>query len=247
MGVCYVKKSFFRFICISALTLIISLSFGACSPIDKDYGTSSKPEKTASKQIELPAIKSDDTVMPLYFDISLYDEEDYSQIYLGKKYKYKMTYGGSEIILPSTYTAMQKKGWELLDSETYSGSSIIKAGETFETQLVNEYGKQLTACFYNDGHSSVKLSKCPIVRFSVKENSALSESVYDQFWVNGVNNFSAITDVVELLGSPSHFEAKESGEYRLDYFLTKEDRRSRISVYINVNDDCVTAIEVSRY
>lgn len=242
------KKGRFNFIGISVLALILSISFGACSPIDKDYGVSSKPEETAAKQIELPAIKSDDTVMPLYFDISRYDEEDYSQIYLGKKYKYKMTYGGSEIVLPSSYDAMRKKGWELLDSETYSGSSIIKAGETFETQVVNEYGKQLSVSFYNDGNSSVKLSKCPIVRFSVKENSALlTESVYDQFWINGVSNYSAITDVIEMLGLPSHFEAKDNGIYRLDYFLTKEDRRSRITVFINVNDDCVTAIEASRY
>lgn len=220
---------------------------GGCSPIDKNYGVSSKPESSAAKAAELPTIKSDDTVMPLYFDISLYDEEDYAQIYLGKKYKYKMTYGGSELSLPTDYGKLSKKGWSLLETDTYNEQSIIKAGETLETQLVNEYGKQLAASFYNAGHSSVKLSKCPIVRFSVKENSAASDSVYDQFWVNGVNNFSAVTDVIELLGSPSHFEAKTAGEYQLDYFLTKEDRRSRISVYISIDNDCVTGIDVAHY
>ena len=44
---------------------------GGCSPIDKNYGVSSKPESSAAKAAELPTIKSDDTVMPLYFDISL--------------------------------------------------------------------------------------------------------------------------------------------------------------------------------
>lgn len=220
----------------------------ACSKVDVNYGASASAEQTSSDTpIEIPEIKSSDTVMPIFFDISLYDEEDYAQIYLGKKFKFKITYGGSELSVPTDYPTMQKKGWSLLDAETYNDNSTILAGETLETQLVSEYGKQLAVTFYNESHSSVKLSKCPIVRLAVKENSLNTETVYDQFWVNGVSNLSAVTDVIEALGAPSHFEALESGEYRLDYFLTREDRRNKIVVDISVENDCVNGIEVARY
>lgn len=231
----------------AAVIIFIFICCSGCSSVDKEYGISSKNEKTVSQAAELPDIRSDDTVMPLYFDISLYDEEDYAQIYLGEKYKYKITYGGSELSLPTDYGKLNKKGWQLLNGEVYNEGSTIKAGETLETQLVNEYGKQLAVSFYNSGNSSVKLSKCPIVKFAVKENSANSDSVYDQFWVNGISNFSAVTEVVELLGAPSHFEQQSNGLYRLDYFLTKKDRRSRISVDVSIENDCVMGIEISKY
>lgn len=236
-----------RTVCCMLIAAVCIAACCSCSPVDKNYGVSSAVEKTVSEPIEIPGIRSDDTVMPLYFDISLYDEEDYAQVYLGKNYKYKITYGGSELSLPTDYNTLKKKGWELLDAETYNAGSTIKAGETLETQIVNEYGKQLSISFYNKGNSSVKLSKCPIVKFSVKENSANVISVYDQFWINGISNFSAITEVVELLGPPSHFELRVDNQYRLDYFLTKEDRRSRITVYVSIDNDCVTAVEISKY
>ena len=68
-----------------------------CAPygekFDDDYGKSSvKKEDVASdtssvyEDIKIPEIKSDDSVMPTYIDISLYDEENYADIYLGKDF-----------------------------------------------------------------------------------------------------------------------------------------------------------------
>ena len=82
----------------------------------------------------------------------------------------------------------------------------------------------------------------------MKENFLYSkDSVYGQFWVNGVSNESAVTDVIECLGAPSHFYAVDENNYYLDYFLYEKDKRSRITVYVDVNNDCVTRMEFSLY
>ena len=111
-----------------------------------------------------------------------------------------------------------------------------------------DYNKEIIAVFYNSSRSSVSLKKCDIVKFIIPENYLNAEnSVYGQFWINGVNNGSAITDVIEYLGAPSHFYAVSDNEYYLDYFLFEKDKRTGITVYINPVDDCVNAIEVSYY
>ena len=57
----------------------------------------------------------------------------------------------------------------------------------------------------------------------------------------------AITDIINTLGTPSHFYAVSETSYYLDYFITKRDRRNGITVYINPVDDNITAIEFSFY
>ncbi len=229
------------------------LCLSACEKFDENYGKSSaRPEKsdnkTASEEVKTPVIISDDSVMPTYVDISLYDEENYADIYLGDDFEYNITYVGSVLDVPSSYKSITKEGWSLVDSDQYNENSQILAGKSLEIELVNEYDKRLTAVFYNGKKSSTPLKKCPIVKFIIKENGLLNpESAYGQFWVNGVSNVSAITDVIELLGSPSHFYRVSENKYYLDWFITAKDRRSGITVYVDTAEDHVDSIEFSYY
>lgn len=224
----------------------------ACQKFDDNYGKSSSKESTAadsvSKQIKIPEIKSDDSVMPTYIDISLYDEENYADIYLGENFEYKVTYAGSALSVPSSYSNITKEGFKLADSEEYNEDSQILAGKSLTADFVNEYNKKITAVFYNDKKSSVSLKKCPIVKFIVKENELSNpESEYGQFWINGISNVSAITDAIEYLGSPSHFYCISENKYYLDWFITKQDRRSGITVYVDTAEDTIDSIEFSYY
>ena len=232
--------------------LIFALVFCACgcNVLDKDYGQSEpvKSSETQESNIKIPEIKSDDEVMPTFFDISLYDEENYADIYLGKDFEYKVTYSGGVLTLPANYKAMVKNNWSLIETDSVKTDSKIMAGKSVQTAFKDPYGKEICAVFYNKSNKSKTLTSCPIVKFIVKENFLYSkDSVYGQFWVNGVSNESAVTDVIECLGAPSHFYAVDENNYYLDYFLYEKDKRSRITVYVDVNNDCVTRMEFSLY
>ena len=237
------------------LCCMLFLGLAACEKFDANYGKSSAKQetknsdiKTTSEEIKIPEIKSDDSVMPTYVDISLYDEENYADIYLGKDFEYKITYAGSAFSVPSSYKKLIEEGWSLAISNDYNEESQILAGKSLTTQFINEYNKQITAVFYNNKKSSVALKKCPIVRFIIKENGLVNpESPYGQFWVNGVSNLSAITDMVELLGSPSHFYRVSENKYYLDWFISEKDRRSGITIYVDTLEDHIDAIEFSYY
>ena len=239
-----------RFFIISIIIVCIMLTFTGCSMFDEDYGKSET--ETASKSqkanIKIPEIKSDDPNMPTYFDISLYDEENYADIYLGKDYKYKVTYSGGVLELPMTYKDMVKTGWSFIETGEIKLDSKIMAGKSVEVQFENSFGKRIDALFYNKSNSSKALISCPIVKFTVAENLLYApDSPYGQFWINGVGNEAAITDVIDYLGAPSHFYAVDSDDYYLDYFLTEKDKRSKIRIYINLANDCVTRMEFSIY
>ncbi len=243
------KKILCLLLCCASL-----ISLAACEKFDNNYGKSSAIQKTddsdlkkTSEGIKIPEIKSDDSVMPTYFDISLYDEENYSDIYLGEDFEYKITYVGSAITVPSSYKEMTKEGWTLLSSEEYNEDSQILAGKSITVEFVNEYDKKITAVFYNNKKSSTALKKCPIVKFIVKENIIDANAEYGQFFVNGVNNVSAITDIIERLGSPSHFYCVSENKYYLDWFITKSDRRSGITIYVDTAEDHIDSIEFSYY
>ena len=237
------------------LCCAFAITLCACEKFDDNYGKSSsqKPtedvaSKIVSEEIKIPEIKSDDSVMPTYIDISLYDEENYADIYLGKDFEYKITYVGSALSAPSSYKNITKEGFKLIDSEEYNEDSQILAGKSLTVDFVNDYNKKITAVFYNDKKSSVSLKKCPIVKFIIKENGLLNtESQYGQFWINGISNVSAITDIIEYLGSPSHFYCVSENKYYLDWFITREDRRSGITVYVDTAEDHIDSIEFSYY
>ena len=239
------KKTAKSLLCIM-LCILFVLAAAGCSEV-KDYGVSEKSE-TSSKPIKIPEIKSEDTVMPTYLDISLYDVENYADIYIGEKFKYKATYEGDSITVPTTYKEMNSKGWSLVESETVNADSKILAGKTLETVFTDRHGVIINAVFYNSSKSSVSLKNGKIVKFTIPENNLINkESKYGQFWVNGVSNGSSITDIIEYLGSPSHFYAVSENEYYLDYFFSEEDKRSGITVYIDPINDDVKSITFAKY
>ena len=233
------------------LCLAITLSLSACGEFEEGGSSSVENTDTTSEEkteIKIPEIKSDDTVMPSYVDISLYDEENDSDIYLGKNFKFKVTYAGSAIKLPWTYRDILEEGWILVPSDEYSENSQILAGKSITADFTNDYKKTITAVFYNGENSSVSLKECPIVKFIIKENGLnIPESKYGQFWVNGISNVSAITDIIECLGSPSHFYRVSENKYYLDWFISASDRRSGITVYVDTAEDHIDAIEFSLY
>lgn len=235
---------------VSVILVFIMIMLCGCTPFDKNYGVSENNTSSSVKyeNIPIPDIKSDDEQMPTFFDISLFDEENYSEIYLGKNFEYKITYAGSELEVPSSLKKMENLGWKMLEGDNYNSETLIMAGKSLRVNFENEYGKQIVAQFYNKKNSSVELQKCDIVRFIVPENVyEKNESVYGQFFVNGVSNESAITDVIQCLGAPSHFYPVTQDDYYLDYFISSKDKRSCITVYINIPSDSVTAIEFSNY
>ncbi len=236
------------------LCCIFVFCLTGCEKFDDDYGksnlnsTTTKTEEDKKQPVKVPEIKSDDEVMPTYLDISLYDEENYSDIYLGKEFEYKITYDGSSLTVPSSYKEITKDGWVLESSDEYSEDSQILAGKSATVDFKDEYGKKITVVFYNAKKSSVSLKKCPIVKFIIKENQLLlPETQYGQFWVNGISNVSSINDTIEMLGSPSHFYCTDENKYYLEWFITESDRRSGITVYVDTAEDHIEAIEISYY
>lgn len=233
-----------------AAAAVIALSFAGCSSVDKasENENTTLSAKRDHSNIEIPEIKSEDEVMPTYLDISIYDVENYADVYLGKNFDYKMSYGNSELWLPTTAEKMAEKGWSFMPEEGVTDESNVMAGKYQKAQFKNEEGTQLTAVFYNSDNSSKALFKCNIVKIIIPENKINNpSSVYGEFRVSGVSNTSAITDVIECLGTPSHFYAVSSDKYYFDYFLTKSDKRSKIRVYLDSSDDCIDSIEISRF
>lgn len=245
--------NFFKKVSIICLVLIM-VSLCACSEVDKNYGVESKKDNTKNntvsekyKDVEIPEISSDDTVMPNYLDISLYDVENYADIYLGADFKYDITYNGKKIALPSSYEKMLELGFKTTDA-TVTYDSMVLAGGKIKVPFESADGKLLVATFHNEKTSSKTLDKCKVVKIEIAENTLeTGNSKYGEFVINGIGNTSSIKDIVETLGVPSHFYAVSDEVYYLDFFLNKKDKRDRITIYVNAIDDFVISVEVSRY
>ena len=82
------------------LIAVLLCGLSACTEIP-DLSDDEKIDDTVSYS-ELPDIVSLDKKMANYFDISLFDEENYSNIYLGKKFKFDVTYNDKKITVPTT-------------------------------------------------------------------------------------------------------------------------------------------------
>ena len=234
------------------LSVLLLLSFVSCSPVDKEYGKESEEAVTESQQKasytnEDKPIMSSDRVMSKYFDISLFDEENYADIYLGKRFEIDAEYLGEELPVPIKIEDANQLGWTLAKGNTYDENSLVFAYETVDAVIQNKDGKKIKVQFYNSSRSSVKLSKCYIVKFRIENNFYKNPEKYNDFEINGINNQMAITDIIHILGTPSHFYKVADNSYYLDYFITKKDRRNGITVYINPLEDCITAIEFSYY
>ena len=190
---------------------------------------------------------SSDRVMSNYFDISLFDEENYSDIYLGKKFEINATYSGESLPVPTSLEDMAELGWNLSDGNEYNEKSLVFAYETIDVIFENANGLKVNAKCYNSSRSSVKLEKCYVVKFRIDNDFLVDSTNYKPFNINGITNTMAVTDVIDILGTPSHFYEVSTDSYYLDYFITKRDRRNGITVYINPIDDTVTAVEFSYY
>ncbi len=233
-------------------SFILILCLSACSEVDPNYGVSEKSSVEESVQDEAnydedTKIMSSDRVMSNYFDISLFDEENYSDIYLGKKFEINATYAGGSLPVPSRLEDMGQLGWSLAQGNEYNENSLVFAYETIGVVFQNKNGIKINAQLYNSSRSSVKLSKCYVVKFRIENDFYNDSTNYKPFNVNGITNKMAITDVIDTLGTPSHFYEVSKSSYYLDYFITKRDRRNGITVYINPVDDTVTAVEFSFY
>lgn len=233
--------------------VLIMIALSACSEVDKNYGVESEKDTNKNslsekyKNVEIPEISSDDKVMPNYLDISLYDVENYADIYLGSKFKFDINYNGVKISLPSSYEKLAGLGFKIASSDVTSESMVL-ADEKIEVSFVDKSGKLLIGTFYNSKNSSQVLSKCKVVKIEIPENSLeTGNTKYGEFIINGVSNSSSINGIIENLGVPSHFYAVSDQVYYLDYFLNKKDKRDRITFYVNTMDDFVISAEVSRY
>ncbi len=238
-------------ICILLLAFVVSVA--ACSPVDKDYGVTSDTTDTEEKKFQDIAevgdepIMSSDRVMSKYFDISLFDEENYADIYLGKRFKIDAVFTEDAFAVPTTIKKMGAMGWTLADGNIYNENSLVFAYETIDAIFVNENNVKVFAQFYNSSKSSVKLSECNIVKFRIENDFYTNPENYHSFNINGIVNSMAITDIIDTLGTPSHFYEVSDECYYLDYFITKKDRRNGITVYINPIDDCILSVEFSYY
>ncbi len=240
----------FKKLLIGVVSLILIMSVCACSDIDPDYGVQSQEKASAGDRQNFDEdmkIMSDDKVMPNYVDISLFDEENYADIYLGKKFQIDAVFMGKSLPVPATLSELAEKGWTLSEGNEYDPKSLVFAYETINITLENEKGIKVKAQCYNSSRSSVKLEKCNVVKFRIENDFYRNDKEYSPFNVNGITNTMAITDITDILGTPSHFYAVSEKSYYLDYFITKRDRRNGITVYVNPVEDSVTAIEFSYY
>ncbi len=233
------------------LAIAIALSVSACGDFEtgSDAAKSTGDNKSivSSEEDDNAPIMSSDRVMSKYFDISLFDEENYADIYLGKKFKIESKYTDDVFEVPTTIKKMNEKGWKLSAGNAYDENSLVFSYETIETVMEDENGITIKAWFYNSSRSSKKLSECNIVKFLLYNDFYNDIQVHSSFNVNGITNSMAITDVINTLGTPSHFYAVGDNLYYLDYFITKKDRRNGITVYINPVEDTIVSIEFSYY
>ena len=231
------------------LVMAILFSLSGCNKVGKKYGVASDVAITESFKDDksLPEITSLDNNMSKYFDISLFDEENYANIYLGKKFEITANYAGTDFSVPTTFEEVDTSGWSLIEGSDYNENSLVYAKETVELIFSNANDDRISAVFYNSSNSSVRLYKCDIVKFRIANNYFKNKENYSEFNINGVTNTSVITDVVDVLGTPSHFYKKTEQAYYFDYFVKKSDRRNKIRIYVNLEDDAVTAVEFSDY
>ncbi len=242
-----------RLLCF-VFSVLLSFTVIACDPVDEDYGEASQNAKTENIADTVSnhnnadtAIMSLDRVMSNYFDISLFDEENYADIYLGKKFEIEAKYNGEMLEVPTKLEDLGENGWILAEGNTYNANSLVFSYESVDILLTNANGKKLSAQIFNSSRSSKTLSECNVVKFSIVNDYYTDPQNYNSFNINGITNSMAVTDVIETLGTPSHFYAVSDNNYYLDYFISKKDRRNGITVYVNPIDDLITKIEFSYY
>ncbi len=239
------KRILAVFLCVAC-----ALGLAGCSKVDDSYGVSSESD-TVKDEVKLNydediKIMSLDQIMPIYLDISKFDEEDYSDVYLGDGFEITAKYDGKKIPVPAKIGEIEALGFTM-NNNVYDDNSLILPGRVAEFTLSSKSGAKMTAQCYNSSNKSVKFSECNITKFRIENNFYKNSNEYSAFDINGITNKMAITDVIDTLGTPSHFHAHSVSNYYLDYFISKDDRRNGITVCINPTDDSITAVEFSFY
>lgn len=232
------------------ISVLLIFTFVGCDVSKSEDSSVSKNNGSQAVRVESddsPLIMSSDRVMNKYFDISVFDEENYADIYLGKKFKIDCTYADDVFEVPTTINKMNELGWWLCKGNSYDENSLVFSYETIETLLVNEKGTMITAWFYNSSKTSKKLGECNIVKFLINNDFYSEVENHETFNLNGITDSMAITDIIEKLGTPSHFYEVSEELYYLDYFITKKDRRNGITIYVNPVNDCIVSFEISYY
>ncbi len=235
------------------LVMVLLLSATGCS-LDDDKTTSSvnsisdSVKKPATKtENSIPKITSSDTKMSKYFDISLFDEENYSTVFLGEEFKISASYENQQIPISTNISELEDMGWYMKKGSDYNNDSLIYANESVELNFLTKKGSGIVATFYNSANSSVRLNNCKIVKFKISNGYAKNKSDYAKFYVNGITNTSVVTDIIYTLGTPSHFYKQSENSYYFDYFFIKSDRRNKIRFYIDLVNDNITAVEFASY
>jgi hypothetical protein len=126
-------------------------------------------------------------------------------------------------------------------------NSLVFSYETIDVTFTNANGVIISAWMYNSSRSSITLSECKVVKIKIDNDYYVDSTNYHDFNINGITNNLAITDIIDILGTPSHFYEVSDTCYYLDYFITKKDRRNGITVYINPVDDVILSVEFSYY
>ncbi|MCQ2450431.1 MAG: hypothetical protein MJ080_00435 [Clostridia bacterium] len=225
------------------------LAFVGCSKVDKsnpaEKNTSEKPEKRY-ENIVPPEIPSDDKVMPTFLDISYYNVENYSEIYLGKKFEVKTLYDGVELTAPSDYKTFIQKGFSQINNDINENSRIL-ANEKCVIRFKNAEGHLIDVTFYNHDSRSKPLSECSLIKYDSSLGNIFGSKDVGNFSVNGISNCSSLSEAITILGFPSHFHKESKDIYSIDYFFSKKDLRSRITIYAKPNEDSITAISYAFY
>ena len=157
----------------TALLLIafLIITCTGCRAKDKSDKTSSvnnSSDQTNSLN-KLPEIISLDKKMANYFDISLFDEENYSDIYLGKGFKFNVTYNDKVLTVPTTINKLEEIGFKIQPGSEYNPESYIYAKETVTLNFADE-NSSFSALFYNSSNSSVRLNECSIAKIRIENN-----------------------------------------------------------------------------
>ena len=244
---------FRRIFCVF-VALLLLITTAACGTVDEDYGKAPEKENTqntadvvSNRNNADTTIMSLDRVMSNYIDISLFDEENYADVYLGKRFDIDAQYLGKTLEVPTKLEDLEENGWVLAEGNSYNANSLVFSYESVDIILTNSEGKKISAQMFNSSRSSKALSKCYVVKYSIENNYYTNPQDYNSFNINGITNSMAITDIIQILGTPSHFYAVSNNCYYLDYFISKKDRRNGITVFVNPIDDIITKIEISYY
>ena len=122
----------------------------------RDISPLAKLERLEHIDVGDTKIMSSDRVMSKYFDISLFDEENYSDIYLGKKFEIDAVFGDFNLEVPVKISRLEEQGWRLADGNEYDKQYVYDnepieqgklKGVKFTSKTVKDNNNEFTSIF----------------------------------------------------------------------------------------------------